>query len=129
MSDSREGAKRPAIKKPKRTLDPRFVSYRGVWVFVEHERGHAHPVSWELIGKGRELADKLGVHRTVVANMERGRPTTSIVVYVSMLWALNLSHHLEPVASPLLDAEGMALARSTERNRASEKRGGLDNDF
>jgi transcriptional regulator with XRE-family HTH domain len=77
----------------------------------------------------QQMADKLGVHRTVVANMERGRPTTSIVVYVSMLWALNLSHHLEPVASPLLDTEGMALARSTERNRASEKRGGLDNDF
>lgn len=49
------------IKKPKRVLPERFVPYRGVWVFIEHEHGHVHPVSWELLGKGRELADKLGV--------------------------------------------------------------------
>lgn len=61
MSQGRDNVKKPAIKKPKRTLEPRFVDYRGVWVFIEHERGHAHPVSWELIGKGRELADKLQV--------------------------------------------------------------------
>lgn len=34
---------------------------QGVWVFVECERGAVHPVSWELMGKGRELADTLGV--------------------------------------------------------------------
>lgn len=49
------------IKKPKRALPERFLPYQGVWVFVEHEHGHVHPVSWELLGKGRELADKLGV--------------------------------------------------------------------
>ena len=49
------------IKKPKRVLPERFVPYKGVWVFIEHEHGHVHPVSWELLGKGRELADKLGV--------------------------------------------------------------------
>lgn len=53
-----------AEKKPNRRkaeLDPRFANYRGVWVFVEHERGIIHPVSWELMGEGRKLADKLGV--------------------------------------------------------------------
>jgi electron transfer flavoprotein alpha subunit len=59
MSDALDTATRP-LKKPKRALDPKFAAYRGVWVFVEHARGHIHPVSWELIGKGRELADKLG---------------------------------------------------------------------
>ena len=49
------------VKKPKRVLPERFVPYKGVWVFIEHEHGHVHPVSWELLGKGRELADKLGV--------------------------------------------------------------------
>ena len=49
------------VKKPKRVLPERFVSYKGVWVFIEHEHGHVHPVSWELLGKGRELADQLGV--------------------------------------------------------------------
>jgi len=32
-----------------------------VWIFVEHERGTPAQVSLELIGKGRELADRLGV--------------------------------------------------------------------
>ena len=42
-------------------LDERLKAYKGVWVFVEHERGQVHPVSWELLGEGRKLADKLGV--------------------------------------------------------------------
>lgn len=35
--------------------------YRGVWVFVEQTDGEAAKVSWELLGKGKELATKLGV--------------------------------------------------------------------
>lgn len=31
--------------------------YRGVWVLVEQTDGVAHPVSWELLGRGRALAD------------------------------------------------------------------------
>lgn len=42
-------------------LDERLKAYQGVWVFVEHERGEVHPVSWELLGEGRKLADRLGV--------------------------------------------------------------------
>ncbi|WP_050783523.1 electron transfer flavoprotein subunit alpha/FixB family protein [Methylobacterium nodulans] len=38
-----------------------FRAYQHVWVFVEVERGQVHPVSWELMGAGRRLADKLGV--------------------------------------------------------------------
>lgn len=37
------------------------AQYRGVWVFVEQTDGEAAKVSWELLGKGRELAAKLGV--------------------------------------------------------------------
>ena len=53
-----EQAKKPAKKKVE--LDPRFVNYRHVWVVVESERGEVHPVSWELLGEGRKLADTLG---------------------------------------------------------------------
>jgi electron transfer flavoprotein alpha subunit len=70
MSDALDTAAKP-LKKPKRILDPKFASYRGVWVFVEHEHGHIHPVSWELIGKGRELADKL---QTELAGVVLGAP-------------------------------------------------------
>lgn len=35
--------------------------WKHVWVFVEHFQNHAHPVSWELLGVGRQLAEDLGV--------------------------------------------------------------------
>ncbi|QJQ01155.1 electron transfer flavoprotein subunit alpha/FixB family protein [Herbaspirillum rubrisubalbicans] len=47
--------------KGKYELDERLKAYQGVWVFIEHERGEVHPVSWELLGEGRKLADQLGV--------------------------------------------------------------------
>ena len=34
--------------------------YRGVWVFIEHSQGQPRRVSLELLGKGRELAHRLG---------------------------------------------------------------------
>ncbi|MGX5844538.1 electron transfer flavoprotein subunit alpha/FixB family protein [Mesorhizobium sp. ArgA1] len=49
---------RPGMKKD---LPERFKDYRHVWVFIELERGEVHPVSFELLGEGRKLADKLGV--------------------------------------------------------------------
>jgi electron transfer flavoprotein alpha subunit len=51
----------PAANRRKVQLDPRLAAYKGVWVFIEHERGITHPVSWELLGEARKLADKLGV--------------------------------------------------------------------
>lgn len=36
-------------------------AWKGVWVGIELERGRVHPVSWELLGEGRKLADHLGV--------------------------------------------------------------------
>lgn len=35
--------------------------YQGVWVFIEQREGEIAPVSLELLGAGRELAQKLGV--------------------------------------------------------------------
>ena len=55
-------APRPAGRAGRNTELPEHLkSYKGVWVFVEHDRGHVHPVSWELMGEARQLADKLGV--------------------------------------------------------------------
>jgi len=42
------------------------AGYRGVWVFVEQTEGEAAKVSWELLGKGKELAAKLGVELSAV---------------------------------------------------------------
>jgi electron transfer flavoprotein alpha subunit len=68
MSETTEPRK-PARKKVE--LDPKLARYKGVWVFVEHERGQVHPVSWELMGEGRKLADKLGVE---LAGVVMGAP-------------------------------------------------------
>lgn len=57
----------PAPKKPagrggrNLELPEHLKAYKGVWVFIEHDRGAVHQVSWELLGEGRKLADVLGV--------------------------------------------------------------------
>ncbi|MDD3329479.1 MAG: electron transfer flavoprotein subunit alpha/FixB family protein [Zoogloea sp.] len=55
-------AKKPAARGGRNLELPEHLkAYKGVWVFIEHDRGAAHPVSWELLGEGRKLADTLGV--------------------------------------------------------------------
>lgn len=43
-----------------------IAAYKGVWVFAEQRDGILQKVSLELLGKGRELADKLGVELTAL---------------------------------------------------------------
>ncbi|AWI04165.1 electron transfer flavoprotein subunit alpha/FixB family protein [Clostridium drakei] len=43
-----------------------IADYKGVWVFAEQRDGKLQKVSLELLGKGRELADKLGVELTAI---------------------------------------------------------------
>jgi electron transfer flavoprotein alpha subunit len=38
-----------------------FQDYKGVWIFIEEKDGEVAPVSLELLGAGRKLADKRGV--------------------------------------------------------------------
>jgi len=45
---------------------PTDDSYRGVWVFAEQQDGHLKGVSYELLSKGRELADTLGTELCAV---------------------------------------------------------------
>jgi electron transfer flavoprotein alpha subunit len=52
------GSSRASTKKE---LPEHLKSYKHVWVMVELERGVVHPVSWELLGEGRKLADQLKV--------------------------------------------------------------------
>jgi electron transfer flavoprotein alpha subunit len=40
--------------------------WRGVWVYVEQLNGRAEPVSWQLLGKGKELARDLEVELAAV---------------------------------------------------------------
>ena len=52
-------AKRPAGRRNVE-LPEHLKAYKGVWVFIEHDQGHVHSVSWELVGEARKLADTLG---------------------------------------------------------------------
>ena len=40
--------------------------YKGLMVFAEQREGRIHPVSYELLGKGREITDRLGVELSSV---------------------------------------------------------------
>ncbi|WP_066648779.1 electron transfer flavoprotein subunit alpha/FixB family protein [Christensenella timonensis] len=40
--------------------------YKGVWIFAEQREGALQKVSLQILGKGRELADELGVELTAV---------------------------------------------------------------
>lgn len=59
-------AKRPAGRGRNTELPEHLKAYKGVWVFLEHDRGHVHSVSWELVGEARKLADTLGSTVSVV---------------------------------------------------------------
>lgn len=58
----------------KKELPEHLKSYKHVWVMVELERGVVHPVSWELLGEGRKLADQLKVDLAAVV---MGAPGTT----------------------------------------------------
>ncbi|MBU0570459.1 MAG: FAD-binding protein [Candidatus Omnitrophica bacterium] len=51
-------------KKDEEKID--FSHHKDVWVFSEQKKGQVQSISFELLGKGRELADKLGARLCAV---------------------------------------------------------------
>jgi NAD-dependent dihydropyrimidine dehydrogenase PreA subunit len=49
-----------------RLTDKQLKEYKDVWVFAEQKDGIVQSVVFELLGKGKELADKLGVRLCAV---------------------------------------------------------------
>ncbi len=55
------------IEKAKKDAPAKDLSgYKDVWVFAEQKKGKVQSISFELIGKARELADKRGSHVAAV---------------------------------------------------------------
>jgi len=56
------------IRETRREVD--LSAYRGVLVYAEQTEGRVHPVAYELLGKGRELADRLGepLHAVIIGS-------------------------------------------------------------
>ncbi|MDP2340165.1 MAG: helix-turn-helix domain-containing protein [Deltaproteobacteria bacterium] len=75
------------------------------------------------------VADKIGTGVRAVADAEKGKPTTAVVVYLALLWVYGLADDVDVLADPGRDAEGLALALSREPQRARRSDAGLDNDF
>lgn len=75
-----------------------------------------------------ELAQKVGISPPTVIALEKGQPTVSTGVLVSVLWVLGLEKELQTLTHPT-DVEGIKLAnnRLPQRVRISKK--DLDNDF
>jgi len=57
-----------AIKETEKEFD--VSQYRGVLVYAEQRKGDVHPVAYELLGKGKELADQMGepLYAVIIGN-------------------------------------------------------------
>jgi len=75
-----------------------------------------------------ELAERIGLSRYVLADIEKGKPTTAIAAYLGALWALGLIRDMQEVADPDHDQEGKILERARSPKTAP-KRKTIDDDF
>lgn len=75
-----------------------------------------------------QVAEKIGTGVRAIRDAERGKASTSVSVYVALLWLFGLMADFELLAAPGRDAEGLSLALRREGSRA-RKPPGLDNDF
>lgn len=76
----------------------------------------------------KEVADKIGTGVRVVRDAEQGKPTTSVVVYIALLWAYDLLQAVDDLANPLKDEVGLRLIEAKKPKR-SKARKVMDNDF
>jgi electron transfer flavoprotein alpha subunit len=83
--------------------------YKNVWVFAEQKQGVVEPVAYELLGKGRDLADKLKRELIAVVLGHKIEPECEKLIHkgadrVILVDAPELEHYLpEPYAKVLKD--------------------------
>lgn len=75
-----------------------------------------------------ELAERVGISRYVLADIEKGKPTTAIAAYLGTLWALGLLWDMREVADSDRDQEGKILERARSPKTAP-KRKTINDDF
>ena len=76
-----------------------------------------------------QLAERIGISRAVMADVENGKPTTAVAAYIGALWALDLLGGMETLAHPDLDLEGKTLEAARAPTTAPKRRSELDDDF
>ena len=75
-----------------------------------------------------QLAERIGISRYVMADIEKGKPTTGIAAYLGALWALGLLKQIDGLADPDRDIEGKTL-ESARSPKTAPKRKSFDDDF
>lgn len=75
-----------------------------------------------------EVSEKIGIGIRAIMDAEKGKPSSSVVTFVALLWVYDLLDQLGDVADPAKDMRGMALGMAQERKRARKPKG-LSNDF
>jgi len=75
-----------------------------------------------------DVAGRIGTGPRAVMDAEKGKASTGIVVYASLLWLYDLLQPFEDLADPLQDKEGLSLQSAREPTRVRKSRK-LDNDF
>ena len=75
-----------------------------------------------------QLAERIGISRYVMADIEKGKPTTAVAAYLGALWALGLLEDVERLADPDRDLEGKTLEAARSPTTAP-KRKAFDDDF
>ena len=76
-----------------------------------------------------DVAERVGVSRYSMSDVEKGKPTTAIAAYIGALWALGLTDDLYNIADPDRDSEGKALENARAPKTAPKRKKELDNDF
>jgi transcriptional regulator with XRE-family HTH domain len=76
-----------------------------------------------------DLAERVGLSRYVMSDIEKGKPTTAVAAYIGALWALGLTGGLGDIADPDSDSEGKALEALHAPKTAPKRKKALDNDF
>jgi hypothetical protein len=76
-----------------------------------------------------DLAERIGISRHVMSDIEKGKPTTAVAAYIGAIWALGLANDLHLIADPDLDTEGKLLESARAPTTAPKRARPLDNDF
>ncbi len=76
----------------------------------------------------QSVADKIGVSRNLVAAAEKGSVSSSISLYIALLWVYDLQDTVKDLANPLKDEVGLQLAKLKEPKKSREVME-IDNDF
>ena len=68
----------------------------------------------------QDIADRLGVSRSTITNVEKGKPGVSAATYFGALWALGLLDDARHLADPDRDEEGQILQAARLPSRAPQ---------